>query len=359
MSQIDNGTAYPEITSPVASDIILGYRPAGGDPMNRFQAGNLNVGSSQYGGIGSKNKIINGDMRIDQRNSGASQTFTAAAALAYCVDRFYGYCTGANITGQQVVVSGLNRYRFTGAASNTAVGFGQRIESVNAQGLASTTATLQVKLSSSSLTSITWSAYYANTTDAFGTLASPTRTSIATGSFTITSTETLYSVQIAVSAGATTGIEIVFTGGALLAAQTLTIGDIQLEAGAFATTFERRKYTDEFLNCARYFPSIKASNATSPISAGGALSAIAAHAYVQFKVPARITPSGISGASITTPSQIQISGISNTSASATTMSAASTFCAVINLTTAGATASVASIFFNSTSGQINFDGCEL
>ena len=56
--------------------------------------------------FGFKNRIINGAMMIDQRNAGASQTFTAAAALAYSVDRWYGYCTGANVTGQQVAGSG-------------------------------------------------------------------------------------------------------------------------------------------------------------------------------------------------------------------------------------------------------------
>lgn len=66
---------------------------------------------------GYRNRIINGDMRVDQRNAGASQTITAAAALAYTVDRFYAYCTGANVMGQQVVISNAQkRYRFTGAA---------------------------------------------------------------------------------------------------------------------------------------------------------------------------------------------------------------------------------------------------
>jgi len=34
-----------------------------------------------------RNKLINGGMAVDQRNAGATQTFTAAAALAYSVDR--------------------------------------------------------------------------------------------------------------------------------------------------------------------------------------------------------------------------------------------------------------------------------
>lgn len=203
---------------------------------------------SQYG---FRNRIINGSMLVDQRNAGASQTFTAGAALAYCVDRFYGYCTGANITGQQVTVGGNRRYRFTGAASNTGLGFGQRIEAINCSDMNNQAATLQVKLSSNALTTVNWAVYYANTTDTFGTVAAPTRTLVSSGSFTITSTEATYSAAISVPSAATTGIEIVFSTGALLATQTLTIGDVQFELGS--TTFERRPIGVELQLCERYF----------------------------------------------------------------------------------------------------------
>ena len=194
--------------------------------------------------IGLRNRIINGSMAIDQRNAGTSQTFTAAAALAYSVDRWYGYCTGANVTGQRVANTGVSNaspsqyaYQFTGAASVTAIGFGQRIEAINCYDLAGTTATLSVNLSNSVLTSVTWTAYYATTADTFGTLASPTRTQIATGTFTVSSTLTRYSTQITVPSAATTGIEIVFSVGAQTSG-TWVIGNVQLEAGTVATPFD-------------------------------------------------------------------------------------------------------------------------
>lgn len=218
--------------------------------------GKLNsvIAAVEQGGLG-RNRIINGCMRIDQRNSGASQTFTAGAALAYSLDRWYGYSTGANVTGQRIALSnGQNRYRFTGAASVTGVGFGQRIEAANSLDMAGGSAMLQVKLSSSSLTSVGWAVYYATTTDSFGTLASPTRTLIASGTFTgVTSTEALFTASMSVPSAATTGIEVVFTGGALLATQTLTIGDVQLERGTVATTYERRQFGQEINLCMRYF----------------------------------------------------------------------------------------------------------
>ena len=203
------------------------------------------------------NRIINGAMTIDQRNAGAAQTITASAALAYTADRWYAYSTGANVTGQRITGSANNQfaYRFTGAASVTAIGFGQRIEAANSIDLAGSTATLGVDLANSLLTSVTWTAYYATTSDTFGTLASPTRTQISTGTFTVTSTLSRYSAQIFIPSAATTGIEIVFSVGAQTSG-TWTIDNVQLEAGPLATPFERRMIGTELFNCQRYFASI-------------------------------------------------------------------------------------------------------
>ena len=227
------------------------------------------------------NRIINGAMAVDQRNAGASQTITAAAALAYTVDRWYAYCTGANVTGQRITGSANNQYayRFTGAASVTAIGFGQRIEAANSIDLAGSTATLGVDLDNSVLTSVTWTAYYANTADTFGTLASPTRTQIATGTFTVTSTLTRYSAQIFIPAAAITGIEIVFSVGAQTSG-TWTIDNVQLEAGPLATPFERRLIGQELINCQRYFASINGA-----IGAGSELNTSAAY----IKLPLSVT----------------------------------------------------------------------
>jgi len=207
-----------------------------------------------------RNKIINGGMAVDQRNAGASQTFTAAAALAYSVDRFYGYCTGANVTGARVAGSSINQYRyqFTGAASVTAIGFGQRIEAINSYDLNNGTAYFSVDLANSLLTTVTWTAYYATTADTFGTLASPTRTQIATGTFTVTSTVTNYTASISVPSAATTGIEIVLTVGAQTSG-TWTIGNVQLEAGSSATPFERLPIGETLMLCQRYYFSTQAA----------------------------------------------------------------------------------------------------
>jgi hypothetical protein len=205
--------------------------------------------------FGFKNRLINGGLSVDQRNAGAAQTITAAAALAYTVDRWYAYCTGANVTGQQIAGTYLSSqylYQFTGAASVTTIGFGQRIEQLNCYDLANTTATLSCYISNSLLTTVTWTAYYANTADTFGSLASPTVTQIATGTFTVTSSRTQYSAQIAIPSAATTGIQIVFTVGAQTSG-TWIIDTIQLEKGTQATSFDYRNISNELVMCKRYY----------------------------------------------------------------------------------------------------------
>jgi hypothetical protein len=205
--------------------------------------------------FGFKNRIINGQMQIAQRATSATITAGSTIAAGYStVDRFYVYCTGANVTAAQVAGTGAtkNRLQITGAASVTAVGIGQRIEALNSYDMAGSTATLSVDISNSLLTTVTWTAYYANTTDTFGTLASPTRTQIATGTFTVSSTLTRYSTQISIPAAATTGIEVVFTVGAQTSG-TWVVGNIMLEESSIATSFDYRPYGTELALCQRYF----------------------------------------------------------------------------------------------------------
>jgi len=307
--------------------------PALGTPASGVMT---NVTGINYDGF--KNRIINGAMVIDQRNVGASQTFTAAAALAYAVDRWYGYCTGANVTGQQIAGGTTptvtqNRYRFTGAASVTAVGFGQRIEQKNSYDLAGSTCTLSADLAiSATLTTVTWTAYYATTTaDTFGSLASPTVTQIATGTFTVSSTVTNFSTNISIPAAATTGIQILFTVGALTAGLTWTIGNVQLEKGSTATSFDYRSYGTELALCQRYYETYSNGTGTGAISEG--LTAAfpttgICRGFVPFKVTKRTSPTVTVPTTYTTIN----STVGNTSPSAGGSSFSSLEGASINFT---------------------------
>jgi hypothetical protein len=218
-----------------------------------------------------KNRIINGSMAFSQRATSATVTAGTAvptASTGYpCVDRFFVYSTGANVTAAQVAGSGAiqNRLQITGAASVTAVGVGQRIEQRNSYDMAGSTATLSVDLANTVLTTVTWTANYATTADTFGTIGTPTKTQIATGTFTVSSTVTNFSAQISIPAAATTGIEILFTVGAQTSG-TFTVGNVQLEKSSTATSFDYRPYGTELALCQRYYEKITGGGGAGSIT---------------------------------------------------------------------------------------------
>lgn len=242
--------------------------------------------------MGFRNRIINGDMRIGQRATSATVTAGTAvptASTGYpAVDRFFVYSTGANVTAARVAGSGATQYRMqiTGAASVTTVGVGQRIERLNSYDLAGGNAVLSVDLANSVLKTVTWTASYATTADTFGTIGTPTKTQIATGTFTVTSTVTNYTAAITIPAAATTGIEVLLTVGAQTSG-TWTIGNIQLEAGTVASPFERRDYGRELMMCQRYYAKQRVFIGNTYQANGGNISG---STYVGFKVSMRSAP---------------------------------------------------------------------
>jgi hypothetical protein len=212
-------------------------------------SGNLTVATSS---TLLKNRIINGAMYLAQRaTSGTSGSAapTTSPATYPSLDRWFAYATGATVTVAQVAGANANRnlLRASGAASVTAVGIGQRIEALNSYDLAGQTVTLSAYIANSLLTTVTWTAYYAGSTDTW-----TSQTQIATGTFTVTSTLTQYNAQISIPSAATTGISIVFTVGAQTSG-TWDIGLVQLEVGSSATGFEYRQYGQELALCQRYY----------------------------------------------------------------------------------------------------------
>lgn len=247
-----------------------------------------------------RNRLINGNMYVAQRATSATVTAgtgVPTASTGYpCVDRWFVYSTGANVTAAQVAGAGSNKnlLQVTGAASVTAVGIGQRIEQLNSYDLAGQTCTLSVNIANSLLTTVTWTASYATTTaDTFGTIGTPTKTQIATGTFTVTSTLTQYTTNIAVPAAATTGIEILFTVGAQTSG-TWQIGNAQLEVGSVATPFERQIYSTQLAQCQRYYYRIT-SQATGDyfVNTAFAVSTTQAFGFSTFPVQMRTKPTAL------------------------------------------------------------------
>ncbi len=277
-------------------------------------------------GFGFRNRIINGDMRIDQRNAGASGT-----ASAYTVDRwsYYGSQT-SKATWQQnagAVTPPAGFSNYLGATSSSAYSItstdqfllNQKIEGFNVADLGWGTAGAQAVTLSfwvrSSLTgtfggSLQNSA--ANRCYPFSFVISAANTweqktvTIAgdtTGTWLATNgvgvnvifslgTGTTYSATAGSWTGssfitsATGATSLVGTNGA-----TFYITGVQLEAGSVASPFERRDYGRELMMCQRYYYRVT-NNATAytTFAIGRAYSSTEGNATVYMPVPMRASP---------------------------------------------------------------------
>ena len=242
--------------------------------------------------LGMRNRIINGDMRIDQRNAGASVTITNTADRTYLLDRWAAYTSVTSKfsvqqdAGAVTPPVGFNDYLGVTSLSSYSSGSAdeffiqQRIEGYNIADLAWGTASAKTVTLSfqvrSSLTG-TFSGAIANSAGNRAYVFSysiPTANTWTTISVTITGdtsgtwlttngtglrlTFNLGSGSSSLGTagswgstnfnGATGSVSVVGTNGA-----TFYITGVQLEVGTSATPFERRLYNQELANCQRYY----------------------------------------------------------------------------------------------------------
>ena len=209
---------------------------------NETVTGTLVMGSSFK-----RNRIINGNMQIWQRG-------TSFSANGYTADRWSIGPAGGTVTVAQV--AGPSGFGFqyaaqiTGGSGVTTCPFSQRIESYNILDLASKTVTLQVVISASTSQTVLWQASYPTAVDNY-----TSTTSISSGSFSVTTTPTLYTVQISLPSQVTNGLQIVFApnNGGTFTSGTITFTGVQVEAGTIATPYERQIYSDQLSQCQRYY----------------------------------------------------------------------------------------------------------
>lgn len=199
-----------------------------------------------------RNKIINGDFSIWQR--GISFTTTG---ISYCADRWCSYQTGVACNIQRNPSGSSDKYEVTvvGAAGNTAVNIGQRIEAANAHSLAGKTVTIQARVYSTVVASVQIGASVPVAADNFNSgwvdvQISPAIPLIASWNdvtFTLT-----------VPASATNGLLVEFVFGAVGADTARGLGSVQIEEGPIATPFERRPIGLELALCQRYYEKLPA-----------------------------------------------------------------------------------------------------
>lgn len=249
------GSTYLAASSVIASKI----------PAGEITPAKLNT-QAQYTGF--KNRIINGEMDIDQRNNGAAQTVTTAGT-AYTLDRWTLFTSGANVTSQRVSASTAGYqygWQITGASSNTAVVCGQRIESLNCWDLAGQVVTLSFKVyNSGSSTTMTAEPAYPTAVDNFASV-----TYFSSTTLTIPSGWSTQTYTFTANANCVNGLVIYHNFGALGAGVTRIITGYQLEKGSVATSFDYRPYGTELALCQRYFRKLGGAAGT-PISSNGAI----------------------------------------------------------------------------------------
>lgn len=246
---------------------------------------------------GFRNAIINGDFRIDQRNAGAlknNNSVNTNASTTFGADRWLVHEANTNTVFSQRKSDGTgsDKYYLYAArpSSLNSITIAQKIESINSYHLAGKTVTLSFRASLSTGTSLTWKASYANSTDSFGTFASPTITQIATGTVTVGSTFTYNSVTFTVPSEATTGIEISFTSPTEFGV-ALNLSQVQLELGSIATPFEQRPIGTEISLCQRYYERQSGTSSSQEIfTSGGWDGSTVFSAIWNYATPKRIVP---------------------------------------------------------------------
>jgi len=278
-----------------------------------------------------RNRIINGDMRIDQRNAGAS--VTQGTSVAYTVDRFY--CQGAvtsKFTVQQNAGSvtppaGFTNYLGVTSSAATTVGTSDAyfirhvVEGYNVADLTWGTANAQ------SVTISFW--VRSSLTGTFGlSFVNSAASRAYPATYTINAANTWEQKTITIS-GDTTGTWVTNNGAGLNVtfglgygsslsgtanawnagtafmptgavsvvgtnAATWYLTGVQLEVGSVATPFERRQYGQELALCQRYYYRNTApSTGTLLTTSGITQSSTSAIVMTQFPVTMRASPTAL------------------------------------------------------------------
>ena len=269
-------------------------------------------------GLFFRNRIINGDMRIDQRNAGASVTLSTTTQ--YPVDRFPSYkgTSGATVTAQQSSTAPtgfVNSIVYTvSTGSSPAAGdinaVWQQIEGTNLADLgfgtanaltvtfsfwvrASVTGTYCVSFANGAANRFYLATYTVNSSNTweYKTITIPGDTSGTWLTTTGIGMQVLWDLGYGSNFNGTAGswgsstirrtsgsVQLVANTGA-----TLYITGVQLETGSVATPFERRPYGEMLMLCQRYYQTVSSvpavASSTTEVFAGGT-----------FPVPMRASP---------------------------------------------------------------------
>ena len=240
-------------------------------PSNTGTAATL---SSINGGpiAGSRNRLINGDMRIWQRGTTLNGMTPTLGVTAYTADRwFVSQLISQSSTDVSQQTGGATRFSVrvqkragsTGASANQ---LGQVVENLNCLDLPGKQLTLTFTAKAGANYSAAGGAlsvliYTCTTADQSSTFfvngIAAGQATLYSGSVTLTASNQTFSITTSAVAANATNICVLFTENSSASAaganDWFEISDVQIEAGTVATPFERRNYGAELALCQRYF----------------------------------------------------------------------------------------------------------
>jgi hypothetical protein len=287
--------------------------------------------SRQYNGyFGFKNRIINGDMRIDQRNAGAAVTVNSTSEF-FAVDRFVaqGQPTDGVFTIQRSTVAPAgftNSLLATVTTADSSIGstqyyfLQQKIEGFNVADLAWGTASAQT------VTVSFW--VRSSLTGTFaGSLVNDGATRSYPFTYTISAANTWEQKSVTIPGDTTgtwltnngIGLRVYFNIGAgssytttagawasqwafnvtgatnLIATNgaTLQITGVQLEEGVVSTNFDVLPYGTQLSLCQRYYWKLFPNDASRLFGAGQCFTTTAAGVQIPFEVQMRTRPTAL------------------------------------------------------------------
>ena len=227
-------------------------------------------------GLGFRNKIINGDMRVAQRGT------SVTASGAYTLDRWV-QVSGNSIVHTQSTDTPNASFLYSLSMAGTGTNIAQRIESSNCGGINGTITVSFWYKSTVGSDALSFALYTCNTADSFGSLTQVG--SNITISSSPSSSWTYYSYTFTgVSSNSKNGVALYIFRGSGATSTTFVTG-VQLEANSQATPFEQRPIGVELALCQRYYWR-NAIYGAGAVGGSGAVPIIT----MSFKTPMRASP---------------------------------------------------------------------
>ena len=308
-------------------------------------------GVSSSGLYGFKNRLINGNFAIDQRNAGASGTPTSSG---YSLDRwnlslsvaskfsFQQSTTAPTGFSNSLLFTSLSSYSVSvggalnNGSSDRTYPFSYTINSAN---------TFEYKtVTIAGDTSGTWLTTNGRGLGVWFSLGAGSTYSGTAGAWA--------SANVYQPTGS---VSVVGTSGA-----TLYLAGVQLEKGSTATSFDYRPYGTELQLCQRYLPAFSATTTTGPLP--GMATALTTQAQFIFNHPVLAR---VQGAGVTVSSNSHFTfgnNDGNTASTAVSFGAGSPSATQVTITLAssrGGTTIPGWIYANNASAILYITGCEL